>query len=250
MIVKQVYNNVSNKLEIPKEMLPECGIPHSHHFQGTPLDNLVELAGRVCYDSARGKKTRSSEAYHKHIIEVKHLSVQEHANITVQFDTKHLNYNDNDTIAIATTTINRPGVYLLSDGSGNLQITANLRAIREWNYFHNNMAPYDMQDQIGNIMKLWARCETPKVMFDYAFKPDEFCFVPNQLIKPINDEQKWISFYFGEVSRGFSHELVRHKWHTAVSQRSTRYVDESESDWAWHPLLRKYEDEIIRYVQK
>lgn len=36
---------------------------------------------------------------------------------------------------------------------------------------------------------------------------------------------------------GNSHELVRHGDWTAISQRSTRYVDESESEWVLHPLL-------------
>ncbi len=48
-----------------------------------------------------------------------------------------------------------------------------------------------------------------------------------------------ISFYIDGVSRGLTHELVRHR-HSNISQRSTRYVDESESEWAMHPLLTKY----------
>jgi thymidylate synthase (FAD) len=50
-------------------------------------------------------------------------------------------------------------------------------------------------------------------------------------------EHASISFYISGISRGCSHELVRHRAGTAISQRSTRYVDESESDWCWHPLL-------------
>jgi thymidylate synthase (FAD) len=40
------------------------------------------------------------------------------------------------------------------------------------------------------------------------------------------------------VSRGLTHELIRHRVGTAVSQRSTRYVDEDESEVIGHPLLR------------
>lgn len=50
-------------------------------------------------------------------------------------------------------------------------------------------------------------------------------------------EHASISFYIEGVSRGLTHELVRHRAGTAISQRSTRYVDESESAWAWHPLI-------------
>ena len=42
------------------------------------------------------------------------------------------------------------------------------------------------------------------------------------------------------VSRGLTHELIRHRAGTAVSQRSTRYVDESEGDWVVHPVLAEY----------
>lgn len=48
-----------------------------------------------------------------------------------------------------------------------------------------------------------------------------------------------ISFYLSGISRGCSHELVRHRAGCAISQRSTRYVDESESEWAFHPLLSR-----------
>lgn len=48
-----------------------------------------------------------------------------------------------------------------------------------------------------------------------------------------------LTFFISGISRGCSHELVRHRVGTAYSQRSTRYVDESESDWCWHPLMHK-----------
>ena len=48
-----------------------------------------------------------------------------------------------------------------------------------------------------------------------------------------------ISFFISGVSRGLTHELVRHR-HSNISQRSTRYVDESESDWSLHPLITKH----------
>lgn len=52
-------------------------------------------------------------------------------------------------------------------------------------------------------------------------------------------EHAVINFYISGISRGCSHEWVRHKAGTAISQRSTRYVDESESPWVWHPLISK-----------
>lgn len=56
-------------------------------------------------------------------------------------------------------------------------------------------------------------------------------------------EHASISFYLAGISRGCTHELVRHRAGTAISQRSTRYVDESESEWAWHPLITEFLDD-------
>lgn len=53
-------------------------------------------------------------------------------------------------------------------------------------------------------------------------------------------EHSSISFFISNVSRGLTHELVRHRAGTAISQRSTRYVDENESDWAFHPLIEQF----------
>jgi flavin-dependent thymidylate synthase len=69
-------------------------------------------------------------------------------------------------------------------------------------------------------------------------------FLDTKIVEPIFPEEIWLSFLLDSVSRGLSHEWVRHKFQTAISQRSTRYVDESESDWVWHPLVLKYQDQI------
>ena len=57
-------------------------------------------------------------------------------------------------------------------------------------------------------------------------------------------EHASLSFFIGGVSRGLTHELVRHRVGVAISQRSTRYVDENESPWAWHPLLVEFAKEM------
>lgn len=62
-------------------------------------------------------------------------------------------------------------------------------------------------------------------------------------------EHASISFYLDNISRGCTHELVRHRAGCAISQRSTRYVDESGSPWALHPLLVKYNLENLKEVQ-
>jgi thymidylate synthase (FAD) len=51
-----------------------------------------------------------------------------------------------------------------------------------------------------------------------------------------------ISFYISNISRNCSHEWVRHAIGCGISQRSTRYCDESISEIVWHPLLGRYTD--------
>jgi thymidylate synthase (FAD) len=53
-------------------------------------------------------------------------------------------------------------------------------------------------------------------------------------------EHAQFTFRIRGISRALSHELVRHRVGVAISQRSTRYVDESETPWALHPALRAY----------
>jgi thymidylate synthase (FAD) len=55
-------------------------------------------------------------------------------------------------------------------------------------------------------------------------------------------EHASISFFL-TMSRGCSHEWVRHRVGVAISQRSTRYVDESDSVWNLHPLLVQLMDD-------
>ncbi len=52
------------------------------------------------------------------------------------------------------------------------------------------------------------------------------------------------------VWSGNSHEQVRHGDWTAISQRSTRYVDESGSPWVRHPLLAKYIDTLDEQTEQ
>lgn len=110
-------------IEIPTR----AGTPRDDQMQGPDGQRLVELAGRICYDSLG--KGRTSDQYAEHILEVGHGSVLEHAQYT---------------------------------------------------------------------------------------------------------------FLISGVSRGLTHELVRHRVGVAISQRSTRYVDEAESPWAHHPLVEAY----------
>ena len=206
---------------------PGLGVPGPHQLLGSDLDNLVELSGRACYDSLGVEKSRNSQDYHQHIIDVNHGSVQEHATVTA----KVCGLTEASYLDLLETLLNRPGVYYDID---NHTITANLRAIREWNC-HGK----EVRIAIGTQLKNLAKSVAPLVMSDWEerYSTWDIKLVPADTVNSV-----WLSYYIHNVSRGLTHELVRHKYQTAISQRSTRYVDESSTNWSWHPLFEKYKN--------
>ena len=248
-MIKLVYRNDVGKLEIPQEVLPANGLPHKHHFLSTDADNLIELAGRVCYDSAASEKTRATPEYHQHINDVNHGSVQEHQSLVFQFQP----LGEMDTLLTLCSCLNRPGTYatvLLDENKQRcVRITANLRAIKEWNHFlPNNFVMESLTAQrVGDALKV-AACKIYPLALGTFTVWNGNPLNPT-IEKPTLPEETWLSFYTHGISRGLTHELVRHKYHTAVSQRSTRYVDEAGSDWAWHPLILDASEKEVEDVQ-
>jgi thymidylate synthase ThyX len=222
---------------IPERMLPEdrAKIAAKGQMQGTPMEQLVELAGRVCYDSLG--VGRPSADYHKHILEVGHLSVLEHAMMTLRFTVRRPEH----ALELVPAFINRPCVHVRWEHMYSLKVTLNLRTILEWDKQQHDV-PVDPEIMAGLSRALsliaghlapaiagGADCRTPVVIDSGEYltiaSPDD----------PYTDHEQWAT-YLLTGSRGFSHELVRHGDWTAFSQRSTRYVDESESPWVNHPL--------------
>jgi len=240
---KLVYDGGPD-IHIPSEM----GTPSNNQLQGTTLENLSELACRVCYDSLG--KGRSSTELHKHIKEVSHLSVYEHPTITVEIPNAYQNY--------WRTFINRPGTWLELKGP-HLHVTYNLRTIIEWDKY-TTFTNTDYQEHaikvpsnhIRHILRSYATRLAPTIIdreqWDTDITPpvkspyfQELYGTPHSLVpsEEHGPHSAWISIYIS-CSRGCSHELVRHGNETAISQRSTRYVDETESPYITHPLITDY----------
>jgi hypothetical protein len=116
-----------------------------------------------------------------------------------------------------------------------LRITANARAIREW---FNIPEENKWSRLLGETVQNLAKEHIPLITADIPLHDvgNNEC----RVVKPETDEEVWVSLLITNVSRGLTHELVRHKYNTGVSQRSSRYVDENESDWCYHPLLLEY----------
>jgi len=226
---------LGDRIHIPAKM----GQPCPHQMQGTNADRLGELAGRVCYDSLGSENSRSSEQYHKHIADVGHLSIYEH--IVFLFDPRGLARE----FDLPRCIMNRPGVCCYPSG----RLSVNLRALLEWNIWtarmFNYTGFYDNSKEQSNIVGRYLLNHlvhhdviTEQIYGHYNLDPrrstDVFLMGDFPTSHGVDG---WMTLFFHNVSRGFSHELCRHGDNTAISQRSTRYVDESGSRWMLHPLL-------------
>lgn len=230
---------------------PELGTPRDDQLLGSDMDRVVEVAGRTCYDSLG--KGRSSPDYHGHIQEVGHGSVLEHPNITMEFDQGELE----DVAMFGLFLLNRPGIWTRLKGTPDatvLRMTLNFRSILEWQRWpipevlklaaDSHGIDADSFTDIGDVIKWTAREKAPLVCHTVPTdKPgciselgDDFL----RIVPPETDEEVWASMFIKDVSRGLTHELVRHGDYTAISQRSTRYCDEDGSEWIWHPLIHQY----------
>lgn len=229
--VKLVYDGT--EVRIPEEL----GMPREDQMQGTELEKLAELAGRSCYDSLGAG--RSSADFHKHIREVKHHSVLRHCNCVICIPSSI--FSTRELLELFIITHNLPGKFLgvataVDADIPMVRLCVNLQTIAEC---ENWLIDYDneMSQFVAFLFKQVGKKLAPQC-FQEVEIDDSFNF-DNVLFPPLNDEERWISLYMSG-SRGFSHEQVRHNHRSAVSQRSTRYCDETRSEWIRHPLLTQY----------
>lgn len=227
----------SDKIIIPSEM----GEPRSDQLQGTVFEQLSELAGRVCYDSVGTGRT--SPEYHKHIQEVGHLSVYEHAHMTVEI---FMEFS-----TVAPIFLNRPGLWVIAK-PGSFRVTFNPRNIRDWDTWSASIGVDDYigktsDFKIGHVLAYHAEKAYPMMVAPQKREVDHEEWIQRSscVASPVHEEEKWISMFMAG-SRGFSHELVRHGDRTAISQRSTRFVNEAESPWIDHPLVQEYDKHLAK----
>jgi hypothetical protein len=258
---------------------PSMGQRRDDQLIGTTAEVVGELAGRICYDSLgtgrasqsydvaetvkageEPKPAKHCEGYHEHIHATRNYSVMEHFHYTLRItipDAFHMT-------DVIIPLLNRPGLHVLVCMPGlngrELRLTLNLRHVLDWTRstqtLHRRVA--GLEKVIGyarvgflpgyfavqNAIFASAQQLAPYFFKDLKLNPGEafpWAFAP-----PSTDDERWITMYMAG-SRGYTHEQVRHGDNTAISQRSTRYVDESESEWVEHPLIEAYvKDELAK----
>jgi thymidylate synthase (FAD) len=225
------------------------GKPNESQMEGTAAERLTELSGRVCYDSLNAKRSRSSADYFDHIKDVGHLSVAEHYNVPLLVGGSQDLLGD-----IAILVMNRPWVWLTALDHSSVRITTNLRTVLEWNRWTSALSaampfyPVVAATQLGAVLKDSFHGLAPRIInqphpAEVATAREQLEIGDTMLVEPESDHEKWISlFVYG--SRGLTHELVRHGDFTGMSQRSTRFCDESSGPWVLHPNIQQYLNEI------
>ena len=210
------------------------GLPSADQLKGNARENTLELCGRVCYDSLG--VGRNSRDYHENLIKSKHLSVYEHTPVTVEIDLKKAGIEYHDVGCL----FNRPGITVIFSASDFIRVTFNYRAAMEWEQNSTNQPLID--EEIRQAIHYGFYTTAPMV-FEIAKKYYEIKEIEStvmeytKIVEPNTPREQHISIYMSG-SRGFSHEQVRHRFN--ISQRSTRYVDESSSPWVKHPLILQY----------
>ena len=228
-----VYDG-GDQIYVPSEM----GTPNANQLTGTTLENLSEVALRICYDSLGATKSRSSADAHKHIKEVKHLSVFEHANFTVRYK-----IDDTQRAAFLSSIVGRPGTWLEMDGSSHYRLTVNFRTVLEWKKWSalSRVILDPVIDRLVENSLLRIGGEIAPLIIT-AEQGCGSCLMFEH-VTPDSPSEIWCSLYLSS-SRGVSHEQVRHGDYTAISQRSTRFVDEDGSNFIEHPLVSQFMNDM------
>jgi thymidylate synthase ThyX len=229
---------------------PEMGVPREDQMTGTLGEQVSEVALRICYDSM--STGRATEGTISNILDTHHYSVFEHFNkvfeLTFERTASPANF-----MRVMALLANRKGIFYVWEGlhggvAGEeeplikLRICADIRAVLEWDLVTDRLPAInpDWASALGSILIDAWHTEVPLLVpvcqSDAYLCMKKFKLASAAFVEPKHDHEKWVSLYL-KGSRGWSHEQVRHRF--AISQRSTRYCNESESPWVLHPLIQK-----------
>lgn len=216
-----VSNNWDQEVFVPEPM----GIPRHDQLKGSWAEQLIECAGRVCYDAVGSG--RPSGEYHKNLLLTqKHLSVAEHVHFTIEADLP----------AIVLHGIPDYSIAFSEEFGGMARYTFNLRHALEW---PNNLLTHASRfsryvERWDAVMKQVAFSLLPNVLEEPQMGPTDALW---KFVPPIYDEEKFVTLFL-EDSLVWSLEMNRHRFN--ISQRSGRFCDQTDRDDCIHPLLKAY----------
>ena len=201
-------------------ILSSMGVPRDDQMKGTAAERLSELCGRCCYDSLG--KGRASSEYHKHILDVGHLSTIEHWNATIEFtyvpqarDESHKSHNPLLYGWVQSLFCNKPGIWVSDMPTGAnmgmnrpFRVTMNLRAIREW--FKTGSHQGEIPRRIVGRAILDAVQPLAPAILSGLVGPqwDHVGFhatATAHVVEPQTDEERWVTIYL-TGSRGYCYD--------------------------------------------
>lgn len=196
-------------------------------FDGFGFDgSLIRKAATTCYRS-EDTTQKTAEDFIRMLKKNKHLAMLEFCYIPlcIVFDDRADEYHDYYALFREwkhfTVT---PGKFV--EAGDSLIVSANARAWLEYAdrcFSYYGLGP--VEASILNKLK-----DLNSVLFDFAIPdiPSLVTVIPLQ--NPKLEEHKWVGVKFSGVSRGFTHELVRHRV-MSFAQVSTRYVNYDNFDF-------------------
>ncbi len=215
---KMSITPVSQKVEV---------LGHTQGQAHPEFPELIERAGRTCYQSWEKAAPGTAEKFVDMVIRSGHESVIEHSWFVFLIK----NIND----GITTTAKGIVFDLLLTNNlfsvscraNGDYLVSGNARMWR--NYFKKA----NENTVFKNIFLAQIKQVTPILFKDFEMPPDNFINDRQIIINPeINwtTEEKlnhwWTIIRFSGYTRAFTHQLVRHR-PVAISQESQRYCDEA-----------------------
>lgn len=199
---------------------------HTHQFTGTEQEQLLEFAGRECYKSVDKPNTRATKEYIDNIVESRHTSVLGHGVIYFKPHSK------DELMKFMYEFRYEPGWYVHHDQNIGDVLTVNQRLVerKESRFFY--LFPEIHEEFVKDYPLI---CKHNSVMFHFPLR---------KMFKRLHHEEyladhRWLSFWI-HGTRSFSHEWIRHSYQSAISQRSTRYVDEHGFGFIPHPVFNRY----------
>jgi thymidylate synthase ThyX len=226
----------------PVVSVPEAlGTPRVDQMRGSVAEQLIEVAGRTCYDSM-GTGRPSGEYHRNLLLEQQHYSVAEHFHVTIETGLNPLPWLGVPDITVRKTQTQ----WTMPNGTApGHRVTFNLRHALEWpaNVTHN-ADPYDI-DQWKRVLEhvcWWTmpslfregkenelRLSAPRSGALWLMRPD-----------PETDTEAHVSVFL-EDSLVWALEQNRHRGN--ISQRSGRFVDQHDRAMCRHPYVTEYLNE-------
>jgi hypothetical protein len=188
---------------------------YTHKNELENIEPIIQKVGNISYASEReATEETASKFISTNIIKKHHLPLLKHAWLTVVASEcfKELFFTLPDNIK----------QYLVVNNwkYGRVIVSANLNAW--YNLYQLRIGPSRILKELSPTL----------------FTEDTSDFLQYEHLKKIPSEYKCYTFKCDNVSRGFTHEIVRHGWNIAYNQRSTRYVNEKNFTFIPPPSKR------------